>query len=82
VVDPVYNREFCLHCHRLRVTHDGKLKGCLNRDDDLVATRGLDDEGVREAFKKVVAQRVPYYGVYVKEFPKRSAPLPQELPTR
>lgn len=72
VVDPVYNKEFCLNCRRLRVTHDGQLKGCLNRDDDLVATRGLDDEGVREAFKKVVAQRVPYYGVFIKDFPARS----------
>lgn len=71
VVDPVYNREFCFNCRRLRVTHDGKLKGCLNRDDDLVTTRGLSDDGIRLAFRWVVAQRVPYYGVYVKNFPER-----------
>ncbi len=71
VVDPVYNAEFCMNCHRIRVTHKGELKGCLNRNDDLIPTRGLDLDGVRDAFRKVVANRVPYYGAYVKEFPKR-----------
>lgn len=64
VVDPVDNPEFCFNCRRLRVTHDGRLKGCLNRDDDLVPTRGLDEEGLRAAFRATVAARVPYYGVY------------------
>ncbi len=71
VVDPVYNAEFCMNCHRIRVTHKGELKGCLNRNDDLIPTRGLDREGLRNAFRKVVANRVPYYGAYVKEFPRR-----------
>jgi cyclic pyranopterin phosphate synthase len=62
VVDPVRNREFCMNCRRLRVTHDAQLKGCLNRDDDLIPTRGLDDDGVREAFTRVVARRVPFCG--------------------
>ena len=64
VVDPVDNPEFCFNCHRIRVTHDGKLKGCLNRDDDLIPTRGLDDDGLRAAFRRTAAQRVPYYGVF------------------
>ncbi|MGA7922994.1 MAG: GTP 3',8-cyclase MoaA [Thermoplasmata archaeon] len=71
VVDPVNNPEFCYHCHRIRVTHKGELKGCLNRNDDLIPTRGLDDDGVRAAFRQVVAQRVPYYGVHVTHFPRR-----------
>ncbi len=71
VVDPVYNAEFCMNCHRIRVTHKGELKGCLNRNDDLIPTRGLDLEGVRDAFRRVVANRVPYYGGFVKEFPRR-----------
>ena len=71
VVDPVRNAEFCMNCHRIRVTHQGELKGCLNRSDDLIPTRGLDADGVREAFRKVVANRVPYYGGYVKDFPRR-----------
>src|SRR6266550_225495 len=81
VVDPVYNAEFCMNCHRIRVTHQGELKGCLNRNDDLIATRGLDDDGVRDAFRRVVASRVPYYGAYVKDFPRRAvAAAPIEFP--
>ncbi|HLE46721.1 MAG TPA: GTP 3',8-cyclase MoaA [Candidatus Thermoplasmatota archaeon] len=61
LVDPVNNADFCMNCHRVRVTHDGKLKGCLNRNDDLIATRGLDDEGLRAALRNVVARRAPFY---------------------
>ena len=71
VVDPVYNPEFCMHCHRIRVTHKGELKGCLNRNDDLLPTRGLDDAALREAFRSVVAGRIPYYGGYVRDYPAR-----------
>ncbi len=71
IVDPVYNQAFCENCHRIRLTHDGKLKGCLNRSDDLVPVRGLSDGGIRAAFRRVVANRVPYYGAYITDFPKR-----------
>jgi cyclic pyranopterin phosphate synthase len=67
VVDPVGNAEFCANCHRIRLTHDGRLKGCLNRSDDLVDVNGLDDSGVEAAVRGVVANRVPYYGGYVTE---------------
>src|SRR5256712_5120044 len=82
VVGPVYNAEFCMNCHRIRVTHQGELKGCLNRNDDLIPTRGLDDDGLRAAFQNVVANRVPYYGAYVKEFPRRDprTAVPIEFP--
>ncbi len=73
LVDPVYNREFCMNCHRIRVTHQGELKGCLNRNDDLVPTRGLDDRELRDAFRQVVALRVPYYGGYIRDYPARDA---------
>lgn len=88
VVDPVYNAEFCMNCHRIRVTHKGELKGCLNRNDDLIPTRGLDLDGLRAAFGRVVANRVPYYGGYIKEYPKRHpeqavpAEFPSERPVR
>ncbi|MFB6282700.1 MAG: GTP 3',8-cyclase MoaA [Halobacteria archaeon] len=66
VVDPVENPEFCANCHRLRVTHDGKLKGCLNRGDNLVPTDDVDTrEGLKRKFEKVVDERVPYYGEYM-----------------
>ncbi|MCI4347228.1 MAG: GTP 3',8-cyclase MoaA [Thermoplasmata archaeon] len=83
VVDPVANPEFCMNCHRIRVTHKGELKGCLNRNDDLIPTRGLTDDDLRVAFRNVVARRVPYYGAYVSEFPRRDparAPLIELLP--
>jgi len=80
LVDPVANPEFCSNCHRLRVTHLGELKGCLNRNDDLVPTRGLDDAQLRSAFHRVITTRVPYYGVYVPRLapaPRDGAPVPQ-----
>jgi GTP 3',8-cyclase len=80
VVDPVHNREFCLNCHRIRVTHTGDLKGCLNRNDDLIPTRGLDDRALREAFRTVVANRVPYYGAYITEFPSRNPANASPIP--
>jgi GTP 3',8-cyclase len=79
LVDPVYNAEFCANCHRIRVTHRGELKGCLNRSDDLVPTRGLDDDALRGAFRQVITSRVPYYGGYVRHYPRPGSgtvPLP------
>jgi GTP 3',8-cyclase len=83
LVDPVYNPEFCRNCHRIRVTHKGELKGCLNRNDDLVATRGLDDDALRLAFRQVITTRVPYYGGFVTEYPRRlpMAGRPAEIPS-
>jgi len=84
LVDPVRNPEFCAHCHRIRVTHRGELKGCLNRDDDLVPTRGLDDAALRRAFHTVITQRVPYYGGYITDLASPAAGLsgPAELGER
>jgi len=65
IVDPVGNEEFCANCHRIRVTHEGELKGCLNRNDDLVPTDGASDTELRDAFGSVVDSRVPYYGEYM-----------------
>ena len=73
LVDPVYNAEFCSNCHRIRVTHKGELKGCLNRTDDLIPTRGLDDDGLRSAFRQIITTRMPYYGGYVTDYPSRSS---------
>jgi cyclic pyranopterin phosphate synthase len=68
VVDPVGNEDFCANCHRVRVTHEGHLKGCLNRNDDLRPMGEMSRREIREAFREVVHNRVPYYGEYmVKE---------------
>ncbi|ELY64453.1 GTP 3',8-cyclase MoaA [Natrinema versiforme] len=65
IVDPVENPTFCANCHRVRVTHEGYLKGCLNRNDDLKTMGEMTKPEIREAFRDVVANRVPYYGEYM-----------------
>jgi len=65
IVDPVENPSFCANCHRVRVTHDGYLKGCLNRNDDLRAMGEMTKDEIREAFRETVANRVPFYGEYM-----------------
>ena len=65
IVDPVENPDFCANCGRVRVTHDGKLKGCLNRNDDLRPMGEMTRTEIGEAFREVVANRVPYYGEYM-----------------
>ncbi|TMT86409.1 GTP 3',8-cyclase MoaA [Haloterrigena sp. H1] len=65
IVDPVENPTFCANCHRVRVTHEGYLKGCLNRNDDLRSMGEMTTSEIREAFREVVANRVPYYGEYM-----------------
>lgn len=65
IVDPVENERFCANCHRVRVTHEGYLKGCLNRNDDLRSMGEMTREEIRETFRETVANRVPYYGEYM-----------------
>jgi cyclic pyranopterin phosphate synthase len=65
IVDPVENPTFCANCHRVRVTHEGYLKGCLNRNDDLRSMGDMTKAEIRETFKQTVANRVPYYGEYM-----------------
>ncbi|SNR24422.1 GTP 3',8-cyclase MoaA [Halorubrum vacuolatum] len=65
IVDPVENESFCANCGRVRVTHEGYLKGCLNRNDDLRSMGEMTREEIAETFETVVANRVPYYGEYL-----------------
>jgi cyclic pyranopterin phosphate synthase len=65
IVDPVENEDFCANCHRVRVTHEGFLKGCLNRNDDLRPMGEMTREEIREAYRETVEERVPYYGEYL-----------------
>ena len=67
IVDPVENPTFCANCHRVRVTHEGYLKGCLNRNDDLRSMGEMSRQQIRETFREVVDNRVPYYGEYLVE---------------
>ena len=65
IVDPVENPRFCANCHRVRVTHDGYLKGCLNRNDDLRPMGEMSRTEIRETLETTVANRVPFYGEYM-----------------
>lgn len=65
IVDPVENPTFCQNCHRVRVTHDGHLKGCLNRTDDLRSMGEMTKPEIRDAYRETVENRVPYYGEYL-----------------
>jgi len=65
VVHPIDNTDFCMHCTRLRVTSNGKLKPCLMRNDNLIdilaaMRRGARDEELKELFKRANQQREPY----------------------
>jgi len=65
VIRPIENTEFCLHCTRLRVTSDGKLKPCLMRNDnltDILTTmrNGASDEELARLFKLANQERQPY----------------------
>jgi len=65
IVRPMENTEFCMHCTRLRVTSDGKLKPCLMRNDNLVdiltpMRTGASDEELIELFKLANQKREPF----------------------
>ena len=65
VVRPIENTEFCLHCSRLRITSDGKLKPCLMRNDNLVdiltpLRTGASDEQLAQLFRLANQKREPF----------------------
>ncbi len=65
VVHPIENTDFCMHCTRMRVTSDGKLKPCLMRNDNLTdiltpMRKGAGDEQLKQLFIQANALREPY----------------------
>jgi cyclic pyranopterin phosphate synthase len=65
VIHPTENAEFCMHCTRLRVTSDGKLKSCLMRNDNLVdiltpMRNGASDHQLEKLFELANQKRQPY----------------------
>lgn len=66
VVQPVENPAFCMACHRLRLTSDGRLKGCLMTNQGIVDLRSIlthpDPEAeLVAAFELAVARRRPFF---------------------
>lgn len=65
VVRPIENTEFCLHCSRLRLTSEGKLKPCLMRNDNLIdilkpLRNGANDEELALLYKSANQKREPF----------------------
>ncbi len=65
-VRPICNPEFCMHCTRLRLTSDGKLKICLFRNDLYVdLKRALKSKSPIEEIKRLIMKanslREPYF---------------------
>jgi cyclic pyranopterin phosphate synthase len=57
VVHPIENTDFCMHCTRLRVTSDGKLKPCLMRNDNLTdILTPMRQEATNEELKQLFMQ--------------------------
>ena len=66
VVRPMHNSEFCMKNNRMRITHDGKFKPCLLRDDNHVdflsrMRAGASDDEIAEIFKRAVLLREPFF---------------------
>jgi cyclic pyranopterin phosphate synthase len=65
VVHPIENTDFCMHCTRMRVTSDGKLKPCLMRNDNLTdiltpLKNGATNQELQELFIQANQLREPY----------------------
>ena len=50
------SHEFCAQCRRIRVTADGRLKGCLHSREEL-PLRGLHGEALRSAIRQGILQK-------------------------
>lgn len=55
LISPV-SHEFCGQCRRIRVTADGKLKGCLHSREE-IPLRGLHGEELEEAIRRGILQK-------------------------
>jgi cyclic pyranopterin phosphate synthase len=65
VVHPIENTDFCMHCTRMRVTSDGKLKPCLMRNDNLTdiltpIRQGASEQQLKQLFIQANMLREPY----------------------
>ena len=57
LISPV-SHDFCTDCRRIRVTADGKLKGCLHSAEEL-PLRGLHGAELEEAIRRGILQKPP-----------------------
>ncbi len=55
LISPVHH-DFCAQCRRIRVTADGKLKGCLHSAEEL-PLRGLHGKELEDAIRQGILQK-------------------------
>ena len=63
IVRPMFNPEFCMHCHRIRATPQG-WKPCLLKDtivDYVEELKNKDIIGLAKKFLTAVYMREPYF---------------------
>ena len=61
LVNPMFNKDFCNNCHRLRVTPDGSFKPCLLRQDNHVKFDPASEACIDDAFVEAVRRREPFF---------------------
>ena len=55
LISPI-SHDFCDQCRRIRVTADGKLKGCLHSRTE-ISLKGLHGEALEDAFREGILQK-------------------------
>ena len=65
LIRPNDNEDFCMHCTRMRITSDGKLKPCLMKNENLLdiinpLRKGAKDRDISSLFILANQIRCPY----------------------
>jgi cyclic pyranopterin phosphate synthase len=57
-ISPITDRSFCSQCNRVRMTSEGKLRGCLLNENEIdfraAIRRGADDDLLADLFRKAI----------------------------
>jgi cyclic pyranopterin phosphate synthase len=54
IVGPVGNEESCRYCYSVRVTYEGHIKACLDRNDDLRSMGEMTKAEIRETVREIL----------------------------
>ena len=60
-ISPMSDRAFCTRCNRVRLTSEGRLRGCLLNENEIdfraVMRSGADDDQLAMLFRKAIGQK-------------------------
>jgi cyclic pyranopterin phosphate synthase len=60
-ISPISDRDFCAGCNRVRLTSEGKLRGCLLNENEVdfreALRAGADDEALAAMFRRAVREK-------------------------